>query len=85
VTDERRRLLEAIGSKGADADQLSELGAWAIGELERALAEDDVTLEPMQPMAETTGTRFAADPPLIVYKLTEQGSRKIGLDPNTLV
>jgi hypothetical protein len=85
VTDERRQLLEAIGYNGAGEDLLSQLGPWAKDELEKAIADGDVRFEPMSAIAETTGTRFPAAPPPLVYKLTEQGAAKIGLDPSTLV
>lgn len=84
MTDERRRLLEAIGPDGADARQLSVLGSHAMSELEQASADRDVKVEVMQSFADTTGTRFSEDPHFF-YVLTKQGAEKIGLDPNELV
>jgi hypothetical protein len=75
-------LLEAIPYKGADAEQLSELGTWAMGELEKTLVEGDVRTEPMRALAETG---LPPELPQFIYKLTPQGAEKIGLDPNTLV
>jgi hypothetical protein len=79
MTGERQRLLTAIGDHGADAEQLSELGSWAIGELEKALADQDVMVEVMPSFADTTGTRFSADPHSF-YVLTEQGAAKVEAD-----
>jgi hypothetical protein len=75
VTGERQRLLTAIGDHGAEAEQLSELGPWAMDELEKALADQDVTVEVMPSFADTTGTRHSADPHSF-YVLTEQGAAK---------
>ena len=79
MTGERRRLLTAIGDHGADAEQLSELGPWAMDELGKALADQDVQVEVMPSFADTTGTRSSADPHSF-YVLTEQGAAKAESD-----
>ncbi len=84
MTDRRRRLLAAIGQKGADTAQLTErLADWSAGALEGELAaaraDNDVRTHVIE-LNETGPPSL----PVVVYLLTPQGAGKVGVDPDRI-
>jgi hypothetical protein len=84
VDDERLQLLGSIGRQGKDrATLVAELGdAFDVdAALDRALGAFDLREQVTLLYAETG---LPPERELVVYTLTEQGARKVGIDPNTV-
>ena len=83
MTEGRRRLLEALGRQGADGDKLAELlGTDYLAELAGAITDGDAHVNETYARDETG---IDPEPPLRTFHLTEQGARKVSIDPNEVI